>query len=102
MVRIPTDRQPTHPGEILREDFLDPLGVTQKELANAIHVPFQRINEIVRGRRAVSPSTALRLARYFGTSAGFWINLQQRCDLYKTEQTENEELEHIEPLHHTG
>jgi len=102
MVRIPTDRQPTHPGEILREDFLDPLGVTQKELANAIHVPFQRINEIVRGRRAVSPSTALRLARYFGTSAGFWINLQQRCDLYKTEQAENEELEHIEPLHRVG
>ena len=102
MVRIPTDRQPTHPGEILREDFLDPLGVTQKELANAIHVPFQRINEIVRGRRAVSPSTALRLARYFGTSAGFWINLQQRCDLYKTEQTEIKELEHIEPLHHVG
>ena len=102
MVRIPTDRQPTHPGEILREDFLDPLGVTQKELANAIHVPFQRINEIVRGRRAVSPSTALRLARYFGTSAAFWINLQQRCDLYKTEQAENEELEHIEPLHHAG
>jgi addiction module HigA family antidote len=54
MVRVPTDRQPTHPGEVLREDFLGPLGVTQQDIADAIHVPFQRINEIVRGRRALN------------------------------------------------
>lgn len=102
MVRIPTHREPTHPGEILREEFLEPMGLTQQELADAIHVPFQRVNEIVRGRRAMSASTALRLSRYFGTSAGFWMNLQLRYDLYKTERSEKETLEEIEPLHHVG
>ena len=70
MVRIPTYRQPTHPGEMLLEEFLIPMGITQQELANVIHVPYQRINEIVRGRREVTPSTALRLAKFFGVSAG--------------------------------
>ncbi|MEX2445648.1 MAG: HigA family addiction module antitoxin [Alkalispirochaeta sp.] len=102
MVRVPTHREPTHPGEILREEFLEPMGLTQQELADAIHVPFQRVNEIVRGRRAMSTSTALRLSRYFGTSAGFWMNLQLRYDLYKTERSEREALEEIEPLHHVG
>jgi addiction module HigA family antidote len=102
MVRVPTDRQPTHPGEILREDFLGPKGFTQQELANAIHVPFQRVNEIVRGHRGVSTSTALRLSRYFGTSAGFWMNLQLRYDLYKTERSERDTLEEIKPLHQIG
>ncbi len=99
MVRVPTDREPTHPGEVLREDFLNPMSLTQQELAEAIRVPFQRVNEIVRGRRSITPSTALRLARYFGTSAGFWMNLQLRYDLYKTEQSEQGELERIEPVH---
>lgn len=102
MVRVPTDRQPTHPGEILREEYLQPMGLAQQELADAIHVPFQRVNEIVRRRRAMSTSTALRLARYLGTSAGFWMNLQLRYDLYKTGRSENETLEDIEPLHHAG
>jgi addiction module HigA family antidote len=102
MVRVPTDREPTHPGEILREEFLEPMGLKQQELADAIHVSFQRVNEIVRCRRAISTSTALRLARYFGTSAGFWMNLQLRYDLYETERSENEALEDIEPLHHVG
>ena len=102
MVRVPTDRKPTHPGEVLREDFLIPMGIKQQELADAIHVPFQRINEIVRGKRSVSPSTALRLARFFGTSAGFWVNLQLRYDLFETAQSEKGELERIEPLHHAG
>ncbi len=102
MVRVPTNREPTHPGEVLREDFLIPMGLKQQELADAIHVPFQRINEIVRNRRSMSPSTALRLARYFGTSAGFWMNLQLRYDLYKTERLEKETLEEIEPLHRVG
>jgi antitoxin HigA-1 len=102
MVRVPTDRQPTHPGEILREEFLEPMGLTQQELADAIHVPFQRVNEIVRGRRGMSTSTALRLSRYFGTSAGFWMNLQLRYDLYKTGRSEKETLEGIKPRHYVG
>ena len=69
MVRIPTHRSPTHPGEILLEEFLRPMGLTQRELTANLHVPYQRINELVRGRRGVSPGTALRLAKFFGTSA---------------------------------
>jgi antitoxin HigA-1 len=99
MIRVPTDRVPTHPGEMLREEFLDPLSLTQQELAKAIHVPFQRVNEIVRGKRSITPSTALRFARYFGTSAGFWMNLQLRYDLYKTERSEEKALNAIEPVH---
>ena len=65
MVRIPTHRQPIHPGKMLLEEFLIPMGITQQELANAIHVPYQRINEIVRGRRGVTLSMVLRLAKFF-------------------------------------
>ena len=68
MVRVPTDREPTHPGVMLLQEFLLPLGTTQRDLATAIHVPFQRVNEVVRGKREVTPSTAQRLSRYFGTS----------------------------------
>jgi len=99
MVRIPTHRQPTHPGEMLLEEFLTPMGITQQELANAIHVPYQRINEIVRGRRGVTPSTALRLAKFFGVSADFWLNLQLRWDLYNAQQAEQGELTRIETRH---
>ena len=102
MVRVPTNREPTHPGDVLREDFLIPMGLKQQELAVAIHVPFQRVNEIIRNRRSMSPSTALRLARFFGTSAGFWINLQLRYDLHKTERSEKKTLEEIKPLHRVG
>ena len=97
MVRVPTHRAPTHPGEMLLEEFLVPLGVTQRTLADAIHVPYQRINELVNGRRGITPSTALRLARYFEVSAGFWLNLQNRWDLYNATQDEAEELECIQP-----
>lgn len=100
MVRIPTDRQPTHPGEMLVEEFLRPMQITQRELADAIHVPYQRINELVNGKRGITPSTALRLARFFGVSADFWLNLQNRWDLYKTQQAESEELEEIQDLSH--
>ena len=99
MARIPTHRQPTHPGEMLLEEFLIPMGITQQELANAIHVPYQRINEIVRGRRGVTPSTALRLAKFFGVSADFWLNPQLRWDLYNAQQSEGSELERIEARH---
>ena len=72
---------PIHPGEVLHADFLEPLGISQYRLAQDISVPARRINEIVHGKRAVSADTALRLARYFGTSERFWLNLQARFDL---------------------
>ena len=72
---------PIHPGEVLLSDFLEPLGVSQYRVARDISVPPRRINEIVHGKRAISADTALRLARYFGTSERFWLNLQARFDL---------------------
>jgi addiction module HigA family antidote len=72
---------PIHPGEVLRADFLEPLGLSQYRLAQDISVPPRRINEIVHGARAVTADTALRLGRYFGTSERFWLNLQARFDL---------------------
>lgn len=72
---------PTHPGEVLREEFLAPLGISQYRLAKSIHVPPRRINEIVHGKRGISADTALRLARFFGTSERFWMNLQSHYDL---------------------
>ena len=95
MVRVPSHRAPTHPGEMLSEEFLNPMGLTQRALAEAIHVPYQRINEIVNGKRGITPSTALRLAKYFGMSADFWINVQLRWDLYHARQAEKDALEAI-------
>jgi len=95
MVRIPTHRAPTHPGEMLLEEFLKPLGLTQRELAEAIGVSYQRVNEIVNRRRGVTPSTALRLSQYFSTSSGFWMNGQMRWDLYQAQQTEGDEVRRI-------
>lgn len=83
MPRMPTRRTPTHPGEMLALEFLAPLGMTQVELAERIGVPFQRVNQIVRRKRAVTPDTALRLARLFRTTPEFWLNLQQAWDLYE-------------------
>ena len=80
---------------MLLEEFLKPLGLSQRELANAIHVPYQRINEIVNSRRGITPRTSLRLAKYFGTSADFWMNLQLRWDLYQAREEETEILELI-------
>ena len=77
----PRKLAPIHPGEVLHADFLEPLGISQYRLAQDISVPARRINEIVHGKRAVSADTALRLARYFGTSERFWLNLQARFDL---------------------
>lgn len=77
----PKKLAPIHPGEILLEEFLEPLGITQYRLARDIRVPPRRINEIVHGRRAITADTALRLARYFRTSERFWLNLQARYDL---------------------
>jgi addiction module HigA family antidote len=101
MIRIPTHRQPTHPGEMLREEFLNPMHISQRDLANAIHVPYQRVNELVNQKRGVTPSTALRLAKFFGVSADFWLNLQVRWDLYRVQLREGDELEKIEDFRHT-
>jgi len=98
MVRIPTNRTPTHPGEMLLEEFLNPMGLTQREVADAIHVPYQRINDIVNGRRGITPSTALRLAKYFNMSPEFWMNVQLRWDMYFAKQDEIKVLETIQPL----
>ena len=100
MIRIPTNRTPTHPGEMLLEEFLIPLGLTQRELADAIQVPYQRVNDLVNGRRGMTPNTALRLSKYFGNSPAFWMNLQLRWDLYFAQQAEEKVLEGISPYHH--
>lgn len=98
----PADRQPTHPGEMLLMEFLEPMGLTQRQLADAIHVPYQRINEIINGKRGVTPATALRLARFFGNTPDFWMNLQLRFDLYITQTIESGELAKIEPYRKAG
>ena len=95
MVRVPTHRIPTHPGEMLLEDFLTPMDLSQRDLAEGIHVPYQRVNELVNGRRGITPSTALRLARFFGMSPDFWMNLQQRWDLYHAQESETDKLRQI-------
>jgi antitoxin HigA-1 len=98
MVRIPTHREPTHPGEMLLVEFLEPLGLTQKDLAAGIRVPYQRINEMVNGKRGVTPSTALRLSKFLGTSPELWMNLQLRWDLHRAQRDEGDELRKIRKL----
>lgn len=99
-MRIPTHREPTHPGEMLREEFLIPTEISQRDLADAIHVPYQRVNELINQKRGVTPSTALRLAKFFGVSADFWLSLQVRWDLYKAQEAEKAELKTIKDFHH--
>lgn len=77
-----------------------PMSISQKDLAAAIHVPFQRVNELINQKRGVTPSTALRLGKFFGMSADFWLNLQMRWDLYKARQIEEKELESIQDYQH--
>jgi len=86
------DAVTTHPGVVLLEEFLKPLDISQNKLAMDIHVPATRIGEIVHGRRAVTPETALRLAHYFGTSAEFWLNLQMSYDLSKVRIEEEKQI----------
>ena len=83
MLRIPTDRPPTHPGAMLREEFLEPLGISPTELAKWIGASYPRINELSHGKRGVTPDTALRLEQAFGMDAQFWLNLQLAWDLYQ-------------------
>ncbi len=89
---------PIHPGEILLHDYIEPLGITQHRLAVAIGVPPRRINEIVHGKRRITADTALRMARYFGTTERFWLNLQSRYDLETERDRLIDELDDIQPL----
>ena len=89
---------PIHPGEVLMEDFIEGFGITQNKLAVSIGVPPRRINEIVHGKRGITADTALRLAKYFGTSAEFWINLQSYYDLDRAEDAAGEQIASITPL----
>lgn len=93
-----TTMPPVHPGEILGAEYLEPLGVTQHRLAVALGVPPRRINEIVHGKRGISADTALRLARFFGTSERFWLNLQSRYDLEREKDKLADSLARITPL----
>jgi antitoxin HigA-1 len=95
MVRVPTHRGPYHPGEMLLEEFLKPMDLSQRDLAEAIHVPYQRVNELVNRRRGITPSTALRLGKYFGMTPAFWMNLQIRWDLYHAQRSEAQALRGI-------
>lgn len=91
--------RPIHPGEILREEFLAPLKMSSHALSMALHVPAPRINDIVRERRSVTPETALRLARYFNTTAQFWLNLQSSFDLKQAEIEAGRRIaEEVRPL----
>jgi antitoxin HigA-1 len=94
---VNTAHPPIHPGEILLQEFLGPLGISQYRLAQAIGVPPRRINEIVHGKRAISPDTALRFSRALGTSDRFWLNLQTRYDLDVQLQLHRDELDKIGP-----
>ena len=90
---------PIHPGEVLLEDFIEGFGITQNKVAVAIGVPPRRINEIVHGKRAITADTAMRLGTYFGTSAQFWLNLQNRYDLDLAEDRVAEQIASIVPFH---
>ncbi len=95
---IPMNRRPTHPGEMLREDFLPDFGLTATSLAEAIGVSRQSINELLRERRSVSPSMALRLAKLFGNSPEFWLNAQRAVDLWDTAQLIKDDVTRIQTL----
>jgi antitoxin HigA-1 len=91
--------KPVHPGEVLREEFMEPLGLSMNRLALDLHVPVTRISEIVHERRAVTADTALRLGRFFGTSPEFWLNLQARHDLEITRDKEQAKVEReVQPM----
>jgi len=101
--RLPLNRPPTHPGEMLLEEFLKPLGISQSQFAVRLGVSFPRLNEIIRGKRGVSPDTALRLARVLGMSADFWLGLQLDWDLWHVERGEKAaEIAQLQPVSRTA
>ena len=97
-MRLPKNRRPIPPGEVFLEEFLVPLGITQKDAAERLRMSYPRMNEVVNGKRAVTPDTALRLAKFTGTEPEFWLNLQQAIDLWDALHSDQaEELQEIEP-----
>ncbi|OGG46266.1 MAG: addiction module antidote protein, HigA family [Candidatus Handelsmanbacteria bacterium RIFCSPLOWO2_12_FULL_64_10] len=101
--RLPSRRPPTHPGEMLLEEFLKPLGISQSAFAVRLDIPAHRLSEIIRGKRGVTPDTALRLARVLGMSADFWLGLQQDWDLWHALRSEKvAAIERLEPLRRVG
>ena len=97
-MRLPSKRRPVHPGTVFLEDFLLPLSLTQREAAERLRISYPRMNEIVNGKRSVTPDTALRLARFTGTEPEFWLNLQQARDLWDALHSETAaELSQIQP-----
>lgn len=98
MRRLPQTRRPTHPGQVFLEDFLMPLGISQKDAAERLRISYPRMNEIVNGKRTVTPDTALRFARFTDSEAEFWLNLQQAVDLWDALHSNHAaELDEIEP-----
>ena len=98
MRRLPRNRPPTHPGQVLLEDFLKPLAITQKETAARLRISYPRMNEIINGKRSVTPETALRLGRFTRTEPEFWLNLQQAVDLWEAiHSMEAKDIAEIEP-----
>lgn len=95
---LPTKRRPTPPGDILQYEFMEPLGLTQQQLADALGITRVRVHEIIHGKRAVTPDTAFRLARFFNTSTEFWLGLQMDVDTWDTLQSHRKEYEAIHPL----
>lgn len=91
-------RKPTHPGEILAKEFLEPLGITQSQLAKELNTTFRTINQIVNEKRNISPEMAIKLARYFGTSEELWLNLQNQYDLHNVKEKRRDILKGIRPL----
>ncbi len=90
-------REPAHPGEILRSEFLEEMGITQVELAKAVNTTFRTINEIINKRRNLSPEMALKLSKYFGTSVELWLNLQNQYDIYSLMKKNKNILDAIQP-----
>lgn len=98
-MRLPKYRRPVHPGKVFLEDVLEPLGITQKEAAERLRISYPRMNEIINGKRTVTPETALRIARFTGTEPEFWLNLQLHRDLWDALHSEDlDEIEKIEPV----
>jgi len=96
---IELNRQPTHVGEVLKEEFLVPLGITQSHLAKALHTSFRAINELVNEKRGMTTVMALKLSKYFGTTPQLWLNLQNQFDLYKVSYKKKKELDQVEIGH---
>jgi len=97
-MRLPSHRAPTHPGEMLLEEFLIPLGMTQKDLAQRLGVSYPRVNELIHAKRGITPDTALRLAKLFDTTAEFWLKGQLNWDLWHAMKTQSPAIDKIEPV----